>query len=123
MEQENIKILSKLSDSNDELLKNKQKIIDELHNEIYITKKSESENINIALQQNNKIHELEKQNLLGKICFLEKEQSFKNLIEESDLDIALNDLEEKPLLIDILFTVNVVEVPSWTLFTIKLFMI
>lgn len=86
MEQENIKTLSKLSDSNDELLKNKQKIIDELHNEIYITKKSESENINIALQQNNKIHELEKQNLLEKICSLEKEQSLKNIIEERFCD-------------------------------------
>lgn len=86
IKQTNNETLSELRSNSDELLKHKQTMIDELHNEIYNIKKSESENIHNSLNQNNKLHELEKQNLLDKISFLEKEQSVKNLIEERFCD-------------------------------------
>ena len=86
IKQTNIDTLSELRSNNRELLNHKQLIIDELHNNIYTIKKLESENIQGALVQNNKFHELEKQNLLDKIAFLEKEQCVKNLIEERFCD-------------------------------------
>ena len=86
IKQSNIETLSELRNSNEELLKHKQSMVDDLHNRIYSSKELESENIENALEQNNKFHELEKQNLLNKISFLEKEQSVKSLIEERFCD-------------------------------------
>ena len=86
IEQTNTDQLANIKNNNEEYINHKQCIIDELHNEISIIKKLESENIHNALVQNNKIHELEKHNLLNKINYLEKEQDFKNMIKERFCD-------------------------------------
>ena len=71
---------------NIQLLDQKQKIINDLQNQINEIKCSEAENIRIAMVQKDQMFNLEKQNLLDKISFLEGQQSIKNLIEERFCD-------------------------------------
>tara|TARA_Y100001935_G_C17289360_1_gene502340 strand:+ start:708 stop:1982 length:1275 start_codon:yes stop_codon:yes gene_type:complete len=82
----NLETIQEIKNNNQYTLDHKQQTIDDLQNKMNHMKFSESENIQNALDQNNKLHELEKQNLLNKISFLEKEQSVKNLIEERFCD-------------------------------------
>ena len=86
IEQTNNSTISELRCSNSELLNTKQSMINDLQDRLNYIKKSESETIQNALVQNNKFHELEKQNLLDKISILEKEQSVKNFIKERFCD-------------------------------------
>ena len=82
----NSETIQEIKNNNQYILDHKQQTIDEFQNKMNHMKFSESETIQNALVQNNKLHELEKQNLLNKISFLEKEQSVKNLIEERFCD-------------------------------------
>ena len=86
IKQINDNTLSELRDNNDSILKHKLSMIEDLHNQIHTMKTSETENIQNALHQNNMLHELEKQNLITKISYLEKEQSVKELIEDRFCD-------------------------------------
>ncbi len=86
IKQVNNDTLSELRDNNDSILKHKHSMIEDLHNQIHSMKTSESENIQNALQQNNMLHELEKQNLINQITFLKEEQTVKELIENRFCD-------------------------------------
>lgn len=78
--------LSELRDNNDSILKHKHSMIEDLHNQIHSMKTSESENIQNAIQQNNMLHELEKQNLINQITSLKEGQTVKELIENRFCD-------------------------------------
>jgi hypothetical protein len=78
--------LSELRDNNDSILKHKHSMIEDLYNQIHSMKTSESENIQNALQQNNMLHELEKQNLINQITSLKEGQTVKELIENRFCD-------------------------------------
>ena len=78
--------LSELRDNNDSILEHKHSMIEDLYNQIHSMKTSESENIQNALQQNNMLHELEKQNLINQITSLKEEQTVKELIENRFCD-------------------------------------
>jgi len=82
----NLETIQEIKNNNQYTLDHKQKTIDEFQNKMNHMKFSESETVQNALVQNNKLHELEKQNLLDKISILEKEQSVKNFIEERFCD-------------------------------------
>jgi len=82
----NSETIQEMKNNNQNILNQKQQIIDDLQDRIVQIKSSESENIENIVAQKDKFHELEKQNLLNKISFLEKEQSVKNLIEERFCD-------------------------------------
>jgi len=82
----NSETIQEMKNNNQNILNQKQQIIDDLQDRIVQIKSSESENIENIVSQKDKFHELEKQNLLNKISFLEKEQSVKNLIEERFCD-------------------------------------
>ena len=78
--------LSELRDNNDSILEHKHSMIEDLYNQIHSMKTSESENIQNALQQNNMLHELEKQNLITQITSLKEGQTVKELIENRFCD-------------------------------------
>lgn len=82
----NSETIQEMKNNNQNVLNQKQQMIDDLQERIVQIKSSESENIDNIVAQKDKFHELEKQNLLNKISFLEKEQSVKNLIEERFCD-------------------------------------
>ncbi len=81
IKQVNNDTLSEIRDNNDSILKHKHSMIEDLHDQIHSMKISESENIQNALQQNNLLHELEKQNLINQITSLKEGQTVKELIE------------------------------------------
>ena len=78
----NSETIQEMKNNNQNILNQKQQMIDDLQDRMVQMKSYESENIDNIVAQKDKFHELEKQNLLNKISFLEKEQSVKNLIEE-----------------------------------------
>ena len=73
----NSETIQEIKNHNQNNLNQKQKTIDDLQERIDKMKFSESENIENCLVQNNKYHELEKQNLLREISLL-KENNEKN---------------------------------------------
>lgn len=82
----NSETIQEIKNNNQYTLDHKQQTIDELQNKMSHMKFSESEIIENRIAQNNKLHELEKKNLLDKIYFLEADQSVKNLIKERFCD-------------------------------------
>ena len=82
----NAETIQEMKNNNQNILNQKQQIIDDLQDRIVQIKSSESENIENIVAQKDKFHELEKQNLLNEISFLKEQESVKNLIEERFCD-------------------------------------